>query len=188
MDALSPSLTVLSAMITPAVLISACGTLILSTSNRLSRVIDRVETLSTRLNQPANPPSGSSPSFDGVAIVFTQLQDTARRVRFLQWALSTFYLAVGIFVANMVIIGLMALMDQDAIWATVGLALVGAGLMLAGCMLLIIESRLALETTYREMDYVRRLARSRVPPAILRRRRNPPSLLRRAWLKRPRRH
>ena len=39
MDHLAPSLAVLSAMITPAVLISACGTLILSTSQRLGRVV-----------------------------------------------------------------------------------------------------------------------------------------------------
>lgn len=32
-------------MITPAVLISASGTLVLSTSNRLTRVVDRVRTL-----------------------------------------------------------------------------------------------------------------------------------------------
>lgn len=32
-------------MITPALLISACGTLVLSTSNRLSRVVDRVRVL-----------------------------------------------------------------------------------------------------------------------------------------------
>ncbi len=33
-------------MITPAVLISACGTLVFSTSNRLARIIDRVRDLS----------------------------------------------------------------------------------------------------------------------------------------------
>jgi hypothetical protein len=36
------ALAVLTAMITPAVLISACGALIFSTSSRLGRVIDRV--------------------------------------------------------------------------------------------------------------------------------------------------
>jgi hypothetical protein len=40
MDALTSSLAVLTAMITPAVLISASGTMILSTSTRLGRVVD----------------------------------------------------------------------------------------------------------------------------------------------------
>ena len=39
-------LSLLSAMITPAVLISACGTLIMSTSLRLARIVDRVRELS----------------------------------------------------------------------------------------------------------------------------------------------
>jgi hypothetical protein len=37
---------ILGAMITPAVLISACGTLSLGTSNRLGRVVDRIRVLS----------------------------------------------------------------------------------------------------------------------------------------------
>ena len=45
MDPLSQALAVLTAMITPAVLISACGALILSTSTRLGRVVDRVRAL-----------------------------------------------------------------------------------------------------------------------------------------------
>ena len=45
--------TLLSAMITPAVLISACGTLIFSTSNRLGRIVDRVRELGSLLQQVA---------------------------------------------------------------------------------------------------------------------------------------
>jgi nicotinic acid phosphoribosyltransferase len=40
-------------MITPAVLISACGTMILSTSTRPGRVVDRVRSLSDRLEELA---------------------------------------------------------------------------------------------------------------------------------------
>jgi hypothetical protein len=54
MDALTSSLAVLTAMITPAVLISASGTMILSTSTRLGRVVDRVRSLSDRLRELAN--------------------------------------------------------------------------------------------------------------------------------------
>jgi hypothetical protein len=54
MDALSSALAVLTAMITPAVLISACGTMLLSTSTRLGRVVDRVRSLSDRLEELAD--------------------------------------------------------------------------------------------------------------------------------------
>ena len=50
LEAPQNALAVLTAMITPAVLISACGALIFSTSTRLGRVIDRVRTLSQILN------------------------------------------------------------------------------------------------------------------------------------------
>ena len=48
------ALAVLTAMITPAVLISACGALIFSTATRLGRVIDRVRFLSTRFLYPTS--------------------------------------------------------------------------------------------------------------------------------------
>src|SRR5215510_2000298 len=51
-------LTLLSAMITPAVLISACGTLIFSTSNRLGRIVDRVRELGGLLQQLAGSEDG----------------------------------------------------------------------------------------------------------------------------------
>ena len=47
------AIAVLTAMITPAVLISACGSMILSTSSRLGRVVDRVRSLSDRLEEMA---------------------------------------------------------------------------------------------------------------------------------------
>ena len=49
----SAAIAVLTAMITPAVLISACGSMILSTSSRLGRVVDRVRSLSDRLEEMA---------------------------------------------------------------------------------------------------------------------------------------
>ncbi len=51
------NLAVLSTMLAPAVLISACGTLIRSTSNRLGRATDRVRRFADRLRAlaPAAP-------------------------------------------------------------------------------------------------------------------------------------
>ena len=51
---------VLAAMITPAVLITACGTLTVSTSNRLGRVVDRVRKVIAEAEgfDPARLPAG----------------------------------------------------------------------------------------------------------------------------------
>ena len=48
LEAPQNALAILTAMITPAVLISACGALIFSTSTRLGRVVDRVRMLSEK--------------------------------------------------------------------------------------------------------------------------------------------
>ena len=45
-------------MITPAVLILACGSLILTTSQRLTRVIDRVRELSKEIEEVAGDTRG----------------------------------------------------------------------------------------------------------------------------------
>jgi hypothetical protein len=53
LEAPADALAVLTAMITPAVLISACGALIFSTATRMGRVIDRVRFLSARFEELA---------------------------------------------------------------------------------------------------------------------------------------
>src|SRR5215831_15597162 len=100
-------LALLSAMITPAVLISACGTLIFSTSNRLGRIVDRVRELGSLLQQLA----GSEDEFkDERRREFDrQLSSHAARTQLIQRALTSFYAAVGAFVATAVAIALVTL-------------------------------------------------------------------------------
>src|SRR5687768_274549 len=50
-SALNSTIEFLTAMITPALLISATGSLVLSTSTRLGRVIDRARELESRLSE-----------------------------------------------------------------------------------------------------------------------------------------
>src|ERR1041385_6565475 len=105
MDALSSSLAVLTAMITPAVLISASGTMILSTSTRLARVTDRVRSLSDRLQNLSAGITVDDCAEERRAMLYDQLDKLTSRSRLLQRALTTFYLAVGVFVASSVAIG-----------------------------------------------------------------------------------
>ena len=69
-----PELGVLTSMITPAVLISACAGLILSTSVRLGRVIDRVRMLSDKFEELTQKQATEVVLFeDRLALTFTQL-------------------------------------------------------------------------------------------------------------------
>jgi hypothetical protein len=101
MDSLASALGVLSAMITPAILISACGTLVLSTSNRLGRVVDRVRYLADKFESPSGDvlykqqPAKRS-------MIFDQLDLFTDRARLLQRILTSLYLAIGFFVLTTV--------------------------------------------------------------------------------------
>jgi Protein of unknown function (DUF2721) len=100
------ALAVLTAMITPAVLISACGALILSTSTRLGRVIDRVRFLTGKFEELARNPQADEMAEDRRTLFFVQLARQATRARLIQRAMVAFYTALGVFVATTVAIAI----------------------------------------------------------------------------------
>src|SRR5881392_1084222 len=170
MDALTSSLAVLTAMITPAVLISASGTMILSTSTRLGRIVDRVRLLSDRLRHLDD--ANESPEFleEERAMLYGQLDKLTSRSRLLQRALTTFYLALGMFVATSVALGVAEFsvrLGGRGAWIPVALGLIGALFLFYGSMLLIFEARIALSTIHAEMDFIWRITRRVVPKELV---------------------
>jgi hypothetical protein len=168
MEAVTSSLAVLTAMITPAVLISASGTLILSTSTRLGRVVDRVRSISDRLEDLSRGnPAKTEFIEERRAMIFDQLDKLTSRSRLLQRGLTTFYVAVAVFVATSVAIGLVAISGTRYSWIPVVLGLIGACFLFYGSILLIFEARLALSTTHAEMDFLWGISKRYVPPELL---------------------
>jgi len=175
-DALTASLAVLTAMITPAVLISASGTMILSTTTRLGKVVDRVRVLSDRLLQLAGDEVTVEFLEEERAMMYDQLDKLTSRSRLLQRALTVFYLAVGVFVATSVAVGGVAFFYQNGLtggsrgaWIPVVMGLVGASFLFYGSMLLIFEARLALRATHAEMDFIWRTTKRIVPRELVER-------------------
>ena len=150
-------------MITPAVLISASGTMILSTSTRLGRVVDRVRSLSDRLQELPHDDTKTEFLEEKRAMLFDQLDKLTSRSRLLQRALTTFYLAVGVFVATSVAIGVVSFFGGRFGWVPVTMGLVGSFFLFYGSMLLVFEARLALSTTHAEMDFIWRISKRLVP-------------------------
>jgi hypothetical protein len=145
------SLELLTAMITPAVLISACGTLIFSTSTRLARVVDRVRQLTTAMDTLY---AGAEGEFldERRAQVERQLAIHARRARLLQWSLTSFYVSLGLFVAVAVAIGLVAFLHVAA-WLPATLGIFGTLALFYASVLLINETRLAVRSVNAEMAF-----------------------------------
>lgn len=167
MEGLSSALAVLTAMITPAVLISACGTMILSTSTRLGRVVDRVRSLSDRLEELAHRQGEVEMLDDRRSVIFSQLDKLTSRARILQRAMTIFYTALGVFVSTSVAIGIVAVTSVRYSWIPVAVALVGAAFLFYGSMLLIFEARLALTTIHMEMDFIWRFTKHFAPNEVV---------------------
>lgn len=167
MNGLSATLAVLTAMITPAVLISACGTMILSTSTRLGRVVDRVRALSDKLEELAHTDKKLEMFDERRAVIFTQLDKLTSRSRLLQRSMTVFYFALGIFVATSVAIGVVAVSRASLYWIPVITALLGASCLFYGSILLIFEARLALSTIHTEMDFIWQLTKRFAPAELV---------------------
>jgi len=165
-----PELAILTAMITPAVLISACGALILSTTVRLGRVVDRVRGLSDRFEELAHRDPPEIVLYEErLELTFTQLDWLTSRARHLQRAMTMFYLALGLFVGTTVTIGFLGIsspVDRELNWVPVILGMIGAGLLFIGTLLLGIEATLALRSIHSEMDFVWKLGQHHAPPPL----------------------
>jgi len=155
-------------MITPAVLISACGSMILSTSARLGRVVDRVRALSDKLEEIATNPPDELNLRDRQAVIFEQLDRLTSRARILQRSMVCFYLGLGMFVATSVAIGLVAITSRYTLVPVI-LGIAGACFLFYGSILLIFEARLALTTIHAEMDFVWRHSQRIAPAEIVER-------------------
>lgn len=161
------AIAVLTAMITPAVLISACGSMILSTSGRLGRVVDRVRALSDRLEATSDQADPEA-VHERQQIIFLQLDKLTSRARILQRSMVTFYVALGTFVATSVAIGIVAIVDKPRYnLVPVIVGIIGACFLFYGSMLLIFEARLALSTIHVEMDFIWRQTKRRAPADIV---------------------
>ncbi len=154
MSDMRPATDVLAAMITPAVLISASGTLVLSTSNRLSRVVDRVRVLSVEA-QAMNAQAASAATRGRRELISDQLTRLSDRALLLRSAMTVLYLAIGLLVGTSIAVGLVAAVGGGHQWLPVGLGLGGALALLYGSLLLLREARLAVGSTLQEMAYVR---------------------------------
>jgi Protein of unknown function (DUF2721) len=137
----------LSLIVAPAVLTNASSILVLSTSNRLARAVDRARALATELDTPAR-------ATDLAALRVTELDSAARRAVMLLGALRFFYASIGSFAAaaRTSLVGAALLGTQlrtvPATFEAIALAAGLGGVMglVLGCVLLLRETRIAVRS------------------------------------------
>lgn len=167
-DALNSTIEFLTAMVTPALLISATGSLVLSTSTRLGRVVDRVRQLEERLSDLIYLEEKQDvPLYDKrVEVIVDLLDKVTSRSRILQRAMAAFYYGLGFFVLTSVTIAIAAFFSTYR-WVPIPIGIVGIMFIFWGSILMLRETRMATATVNAEMDFTWELARKVAPKEII---------------------
>jgi Protein of unknown function (DUF2721) len=152
----------LSAMITPAIFLTANASLIISTSNRMSRVVDRIRVL----NDLVDKLDCGKTDLDYIAERMEHLQDQFRRLESrsdrIRFALIALYVAVALFVGTSLTLAFDAWAQNRLVALPVGLAIGGVGLLLFASVNLVLEALEALRSNRLEIRFYHELHERRV--------------------------
>jgi hypothetical protein len=159
MSGMPVSSEILGAMITPAVLISASGVLVLSTSNRVGRTVDRVRALAAEVERLQLLPESESVSTESKASkrkrLADQLAQLSARAVLLRSAMTALYSAIGLLVGTSILVGVVALLQWQYSSLPVVVGFAGACALLYASLLLVREARLAVRSTLQEVSFAR---------------------------------
>jgi len=142
-----PAMTIIYAMITPAILILATGNLIGSALMLHGRVVDRARVLIARRRDLRG-----AGDLEGAAFLDELIPAVRLRLAMVQIALSSYYLATGFFVLASLAIAFESALSFAPNWLATMLTIIGVMLLLAGCMLLFADTALSTKVIRRELD------------------------------------
>lgn len=138
-------------MITPAVLILACGSLLLTTSQRLNRSIDRTRKISFEFKE-IKQGNKSAPEPEQ-RMLFRQLEKAAKRSILLQRAMTLLYISLFFFIATSLLIGIFEILNWIRSWILISFFIIGIMMLLCASFFLVMETRLALSAVHDEMKF-----------------------------------
>jgi len=167
-NALNSTIEFLTAMVTPTLLISATGSLVLSTSTRLGRVVDRARELEKRLSELIVVEDKTTiPLYEKRLDTVVKLLDkVTSRSRILQRALSAFYYGLNCFILTSVTIAIAAFFTTYR-WIPIPVGIIGIMFLFWGGVQMVRETRLATATINAEMDFTWTLAKTVAPREII---------------------
>jgi hypothetical protein len=167
-NALNSTIEFLTAMVTPTLLISATGSLVLSTSTRLGRVVDRVRELERRLSELIIEEDQSKiPLYERrIDTIVNLLDKVTSRARILQRAMTLFYYGLSFFILTSVTIALAAFFTSYRL-LPIPIGIIGIIFLFWGGVLMLLETRMATQTISAEMDFTWALANKVAPKEIM---------------------
>lgn len=157
----APTYVTLSAMITPALFMSANGSLIISTSNRMSRVVDRFRVLNDLGDSLCRGATTLDYPGERLAHVDDQIRHLEWRSDRIRYALTMLYLAFGSFVGTSLTLAVDALSGNRLVAVPTFLSITGVVLLLGASVNLVREAQRALQSNRLEVQFYRSLRQSR---------------------------
>src|SRR5271166_763601 len=157
MPIVPPSYSTLTAMITPALFMTATGSLIISTSNRMSRIVDRIRQLNEQGDSLSRGKSDLDFPAERLEHIATQLAHLVRRSDRIRQALTLLYLALALFVGTSLTTAIHVLIGSDVLAMPTALAIGGVTLLLLASVQLTREAHAALGGNRVEIDFYKEL-------------------------------
>jgi Protein of unknown function (DUF2721) len=147
----------LTAMITPAIFMTANASLIISTSNRVSRVVDRIRVLNDLADKLDRGVTELDFAAQRLEHVHDQMRRLERRSDRLRFALTALYLAFTTFVGTSLTLAIDAMLENWLVALPTLLAVIGVSLLLSASVNLVLEALEALRSNRLETGFYREL-------------------------------
>jgi hypothetical protein len=143
----NPDMTMISAMITPAILILAAGSLVASTLVRLGRVVDQTRALIAEGEQAR----GSGKMLDLPAIE-RRMQRQLRRAELARNALWGYYVAIALFLLSSVVLAVDQATHAPFEWLGPSITLLGGLVLMLATLALVVEVGLSAGALREEVE------------------------------------
>jgi len=142
----NPALAIVSAMLTPAILILAAGSLANSTLLRLARIVDHTRRLIA--DGDAFHRAGN---MKAVGIIGERLEMQVRRGEFARRALGGYYIAIALFLAASLIIALNQILGDRYPYAGPAIVIIGGFVLFLATAMLVVEVNISAGTLREEV-------------------------------------
>jgi hypothetical protein len=152
-----PNYATLSAMITPAIFLTANGSLIISTSNRMSRIVDRIRVLNDLSDKICRGASDLDFPRERVAHIREELDRMVLRSDLIRFALTMLYLALSAFVGASLLLAFDVWIGNRLAALPTLFALAGVTMLLGASVNLVREALEALRGNRLEVAFYRDL-------------------------------
>lgn len=132
-----------------AILISACGNLISSTSTRLIKVTDICRAYCEKAKKETNK--------DELEQLFIKLEKVGPRIRLLETALTMFYSSLSCFALTTLFMSLDQIISKDLRLLTLASGIVGVIILPIASIILVLERQFTMKSIWQEIDYVNKI-------------------------------